>query len=149
MAGASTPLEDSEIVIILERVASGLTLKQSCKKAKRDYPNVVKRIHANGELKQLYAHAREEYARVRVQDMHDIAKNPRIDPQRARVMIDCIKWETSRVLPKEFGDRVQQEVILTHNTTLSSRMSAARARARSTALAGALPAPAEQQDEGE
>lgn len=147
MAGAAAPLEEEEIVAILERVAGGLTLKQSCKKARRDYPNVVKRIHASDPLKQLYAHAREEYARGRVQDMHDIAKNPRIDPQRARVMIDVIKWETSRVLPKEFGDRVQQEVILTHNTTLSSRMSTARARARAMAAAAAAPAPVQQQDD--
>lgn len=138
-AGA-TELTDDEIETIIGRLCDGLTLKQSCKKSKRGYSNVIKRIGENADLKKLHAHAREEYVRSRVNDMHDIAKNPRIDPKRARIMIEVIKWESARVLPKEFGDRVQQEVIITNNTTLSSRMSAARARARAVqAVATQLP----------
>lgn len=128
-AGA-TEITKAEIEEIIGRLCDGLTLKQSCKKSKRAYSNVVRRIGEDADLKKLHAHAREEYVRSRVNDMHDIAKNPKIDPKRARVMIDVIKWESARVLPKEFGDRVQQEVIITNNTTLSQRMSAARARAR-------------------
>jgi Holliday junction resolvasome RuvABC DNA-binding subunit len=136
-------ITDEQIEEVISRLCEGLTLKQSCKKSKFSYPNIVRRIGSNPALKQLHAHAREEYVRVRVQDMHDIAKNPRIDPKRARVMIDVIKWESARVLPKEFGDRVQQEVIITNNTTLSTRMAAARARARAKqaeeAIASQLP----------
>lgn len=116
---------------VIARLADGLTLKQSCKKSKLSYTNIVRRIGDDPGLKQLHARAREEYVRSRVQDMHDIAKNPKIEPARARLMMDAIKWEAARVLPKEFGDRVQQEVIITNNTTLSTRMAAARARARS------------------
>lgn len=116
---------------VIARLADGLTLKQSCKKSKLSYTNIVRRIGDDPALKQLHARAREEYVRSRVQDMHDIAKNPKIEPARARLMMDAIKWEAARVLPKEFGDRVQQEVIITNNTTLSTRMAAARARARS------------------
>ena len=122
-------ITEEQIAAVLARIGEGLTLKQSCKLAKFDYVNVVKRIGVSSELKQLHARAREEYVRTRVQDMHDIAKNTKIDPQRARLMIDVIKWEAARVIPKEFGDRVQQEVIITNNTTLSQRMQAARARA--------------------
>lgn len=128
-AGA-TELTTADIEEIIARLADGLTLKQSCKKSKRAYTNVVRRIGDDPALKQLHARAREEYVRSRVQDMHDIAKNPKIEPARARLMMDAIKWEAARVLPKEFGDRVQQEVIITNNTTLSTRMAAARARAR-------------------
>jgi hypothetical protein len=141
-AGA-VEITDEQIEEVIARLCEGLTLKQSCKKSKFSYPNIVRRIGSNPVLKQLHAHAREEYVRVRVQDMHDIAKNPRIDPKRARVMIDVIKWESARVLPKEFGDRVQQEVIITNNTTLSTRMAAARARAKAKqveqAIASQLP----------
>lgn len=121
---------DEQIVEILDRLPDGLTLKQSCKKSKLAYFNVVRRIGANHDLKYLHAQAREEYARTRAQDIHDIAANPRIDPATKRIMIDAIKWEVARVLPKEFGDRVQQDVIITDNTTLSQRMAAARSRAR-------------------
>lgn len=133
-------ITDAQIELVINRIGEGLTLKQSCKMAKFDYINIVKRISASGELKHLHARAREEYVRTRVQDMHDIAKDDKIDPQRARLMIDVIKWESARVLPKEYGDRVQQEVIITNNTTLSQRMSQARTRA---AVKPALPEPEE------
>lgn len=123
----------------LERLTEGLTLKQSCTKSKLSYTNVIRRISADNELKQLHARVREEYMRRRVGDMHDIAKNAKIDPQRARLMIDVIKWEAARTLPKEFGDRVQQEVIITNNTTLSQRMQQARARAAAKTFATQLP----------
>lgn len=124
-----------QIMEILDRLPDGLTLKQSCKKSKLAYFNIVRRIGESPELKYLHAQAREEYARTRAQDIHDIAKNTRLDPATRRMMIDAIKWETARVLPKEFGDRVQQEVIITNNTTLSQRMSAARKRAQNQAVA--------------
>lgn len=127
-------ITDAQIEEVIARIGEGLTLKQSCKAAKFDYINVVKRIGASSDLKQLHARAREEYVRTRVQDMHDIAKNSKIDPARARLMIDVIKWESARVLPKEYGDRVQQEVIITNNTTLSQRMQQARTRAATKAL---------------
>lgn len=144
MAGTPKDISEQDIEVVIERIADGLTLKQSCTKSKYGYANIVKRIGQSDELKNLHARAREEYARRRVQDMHDIAKNPKIDPARARIMIDVIKWEAARVLPKEFGDRVQQEVIITNNTTLSERMSKARRRAQEQAITLARPpAPAE------
>jgi len=130
---------DEEIDIILERMGEGLTLMQSCRKSKRSYPNVVRKIGANPDLKHLHARCREEYVRAQVDKMHDIAKNTRLDFATRRMMIDLIKWESARVLPKEYGDRVQQEVIITNNTTLSTRMSQARARAAAKAVATALP----------
>ena len=128
-------ISEEQIIAGLARIGEGLTLKQSCKLAKFDYVNVVRRIGQSNDLKQLHSRAREEYVRTRVQDMHDIAKNPKIDPQRARVMIDVIKWEAARVIPKEFGDRGIQEVTVTNNTTLSQRMSAARKRAQNQTTA--------------
>lgn len=130
---------DELIQQTLERLTDGLTLKQSCLKSKIGYSNVIRRIGESADLKALHARMREEYMRRRVSDMHDIAKNPKIDPARARVMIDVIKWESARVLPKEFGDRVQQEVIITNNTTLSTRMAQARARAAAKAVALKVP----------
>lgn len=122
-------IPDENIEVILERMGEGLTLMQSCKKAKRQYANIVRRINNDPELKHLHARVREEYIRARVELMHEIAADPKIEPARARIMIDAIKWEAARVLPKEFGDRVQQDVIITDNTTLSQRMAAARSRA--------------------
>ncbi len=130
-AGA-VAVTDEEIMEILGRLGEGMTLMQSCKKSQRSYSNVVRRIASDPSLKQVHAMCREEYMRAQVEKMHDIAKNTK-DTARARLMMDAIKWEAARVLPKEFGDRVQQEVIINDNRTLSTRMSQARARARQQA----------------
>jgi hypothetical protein len=148
VAATEKVITEQDIEVVIERIADGLTLKQSCTKSKYGYANIVKRIGQSEELKNLHARAREEYARRRVQDMHDIAKNPKIDPARARIMIDVIKWEAARVLPKEFGDRVQQEVIITNNTTLSDRMAKARRRAQEKAIVS-VPPPAVSQGAGD
>lgn len=133
MAATKRVITDQQIEVIVGRVFGGMTLLQSCKKSKKDYININKRVNASSELKQLYASAREEYARLGAQRMHDIACDTTIDPATRRMMIDAIKWEIARILPKEYGDRVQQEVIITNNTTLSQRMQAARTRAAAKA----------------
>lgn len=151
---AKTPgalaITDAEIEDILVQMGDGMTLMGACKKAKRSYANIVRRINTTPELKHLHARVREEYIRAQVDRMHEIAADQKIDPARARLMIDAIKWESARVLPKEFGDRVQQEVIINDNRTLSTRMNQARARARqqAEAIATQLP-PKGQEDENE
>lgn len=134
-------ISDAEIEDILVMMGDGMTLMQACKKAKRQYANIVRRINNDAQLKHLHARCREEYARAQVDRGHEIASDPKIEPARARLMIDMIKWEAARVLPKEFGDRVQQEVIINDNRTLSTRMSQARARARQQAEAVATQLP--------
>lgn len=143
--GHGPALTDAEIVEILERMPEGFTLKASCEKSKRGYANVVRRISESPELKKLHAQVREEYIRNRVQEMHYIART--YDPARARVMIDVIKWESARVLPKEFGDRVQQEITVTHNKTLHERMHKARARAGMPPLTELPPATSTDDDD--
>lgn len=103
-------LPEVDIEAIIERISSGSTLKKSCELSGVDYVNVVKRIHASESLKQLYACAREGYTHYRVQEMHDIAADKDIDPQRARLMVDCIKWEAARVIPKQYGDKIEQTI---------------------------------------
>lgn len=109
MAATSKALSEDDIAQIIEHMTEGLTLKQSCELAGVGYTNIITRIGKSETLKKLHACARDEYARFKVQAMHDIAKDEAIDVQRARLMVDCIKWEAARVLPKEFGDKIQQE----------------------------------------
>lgn len=107
---AKKELTEQEIETIIDGMCGGKTLKQCCELAQRDYVNVHKRILASDSLKLLYAHARSAYTQYRVQQMHDIAADKEIDPQRARLMVDCIKWEASKVIPKEYGDKIDHDV---------------------------------------
>lgn len=59
-------------------------------------------------LADMLARAREEYAEARVTEMQDIAETVE-DVARAKLMCDNIKWETARVAPKKYGDKVQNE----------------------------------------
>jgi hypothetical protein len=101
-------ITEEDIEEIIDRLSNGMTLKQSCEKSGHEYTHIVKRIHASESLTQLHAQARIEYARYQVQRMHDIAETEQ-DVNRAKLKIDVIKWESARVLPKEFGDRIQTE----------------------------------------
>ncbi|MGL4574239.1 MAG: hypothetical protein ACRCV9_05560, partial [Burkholderiaceae bacterium] len=58
------------------------------------------------DLGRRYARARERFCEANVEQIHDIAVNEP-DVQRARLMIDAIKWEASKVLQGTYGDRVQ------------------------------------------
>ena len=108
---AAPHISDDRIAAIIGELSEGLTMKQACQAHKVSYSNIMTRIGKSAELKELHMCAREDYARYQVQRMHDIAKDETIDVQRARLMVDCIKWESARVLPKEYGDKVTQEHI--------------------------------------
>ncbi len=114
---------DSEsIKQALEMMAEGNTLKHCCVDLKLNYMAAWKAIHNSDELAELYARAREAYAHSKVQQIHDVAVDEP-DVQRARLICDNIKWEACKVLPKVYGDKVQQEhsgqVTLTHEQALN------------------------------
>ncbi len=55
-----------------------------------------------------YARARKIRAACRAEDLDKIMsdlRNKKIDPNSARVMLDAIKWQTSKEDPKNFGDK--------------------------------------------
>ena len=106
---AAPHLSEDRIAAIIGELSDGKTLKQCCQAHDVHYGNIVMRIGKSEALTALHARAREDYARFQVQRMHDIASDETIDVQRARLMVDCIKWESARVLPKEYGDKITQE----------------------------------------
>ena len=99
-------ISDQQVIEVIERLADGLNLKESAAVSGLHAGNIYRRINESKELKELHARAREDYQRIRVDEMHHIAKTEP-DVQRARLLCDNIKWEAARVLPKEYGDRLQ------------------------------------------
>lgn len=60
-----------------------------------------------------YARACDERADHRAEMIDDIAHrclSGEVDPQAARVAIDAHKWTASKLKPKKYGDKIQQEV---------------------------------------
>jgi transposase len=63
-----------------------------------------------GDLRNLYAQAREDQADLSVDEIKDIARkvlSGEIDPQAARVAIDALKWEAGKRKPKVYGDKLE------------------------------------------
>ena len=57
-----------------------------------------------------YARARDESAHVFAADVVAISRDRTRDPQCRRVEMDALKWYASKLLPKDYGDKIQQEV---------------------------------------
>lgn len=53
-----------------------------------------------------YEAARDMQADVYADEMDDIAHDPTIDTQRARLIIDTRKWTSSKLKPKKYGDKL-------------------------------------------
>lgn len=96
---------------ILERLAEGESLRSICEDAGMPTRAAVHLwVLADREgFSVRYARARAIQAEVLAEEILDIA-DTEPDVQRARLKIDAIKWYSSKVAPKRFGDRITQEL---------------------------------------
>lgn len=83
-----------------------VSLKAACAIVGLDYSNVRERIRGSAELTALYAQAVEEYARTKVDLMHEAALNTP-DVARARLICDNYKWEAQRVCRHLYGEKIE------------------------------------------
>lgn len=113
---------------ICERIANGDSLRSICGDEKYPAARTVHRwMSEDEEFCQQYASACEERAAGIFDEMLEISDTPLIgekrkvtdkgeevsigdNVERARLMLDARKWVLSRMSPKKYGDRVQQEV---------------------------------------
>jgi hypothetical protein len=87
---------------------AGVSIKEACRMHDelKNYRNVLHRIYNSPELAALDSKAREHYLQLQVRRMNEIAADTSIAPDRARLMCDNIKWESARVMPHQFGDKI-------------------------------------------
>lgn len=108
-AGRPITITDEQIQECFVMMSEGMTFKQACGKKGFDYSNAITRVTKSEVLTKLHARAREEFAHTCVQQMFDIADQEE-DVQRARLKCDNVKWYAARVLPKDYGDKLQAQV---------------------------------------
>ena len=92
---------------ILALLSAGQPVVQSCRELGINRSEWYLAIDREG-LADMHARAREEYAEAKVEEMQNIAETVE-DVARAKLLCDNIKWETARVAPKKYGDKVQNE----------------------------------------
>ena len=96
-----------EAIHVLALLSDGVPIVQSCKDLGITRSKLYVAIDREC-LGDMHARAREEYAEARVAEMQNIAETVE-DVARAKLLCDNIKWETARVAPKKYGDKVQNE----------------------------------------
>ena len=99
---------------ICERIANGESLRNICRdKSMPNKDTVHSWLNKDKEFSDQYARACARREDSFFDDLIEIADSVTADAAevaKARVQIDARKWVLSRMNPKKYGDRVQQEV---------------------------------------
>lgn len=99
---------------ICERIARGESLRKICGAERDDFlpgqTSVYQWLATNEDFAKQYARARELQADSKFDEADDIAKSATVENvQLARLQIDTIKWQASKLSPKKYGDSVQMK----------------------------------------
>jgi len=101
---------------ILLRLSDGESMKTICRD---DHMPCTATVYnwlgsADDTLLDKYAHAmslRGQNFGERVTDLAELLlKSPDLDPNRARVAVDALKWAAGRLAPAKYGDRIEANV---------------------------------------
>lgn len=92
------------------RIADGKSMVRVCQADDMPSRMTVFRWLENEEFRDMYARACVERREVRKEQLHDIPLDPDIDPQRARLLSDNIKWVLAKEEPRKYGDKLHTEL---------------------------------------
>lgn len=112
--GRPTKYSDEIIEKICELIARGMSLRAVC--LQDDMPSmatVCKWLSDNQEFSEQYARAREEQADLFVDEIISIADSVEPDSAavaKAKLQIDSRKWVAAKMMPKKYGDKVEQQI---------------------------------------
>jgi hypothetical protein len=119
---------------ICARIAEGASVRKVC--LADDMPSttaVFKWLGQHPKFAEQYARACSDRREVRKEQLLDIPLDADIDPQRARLLSDNIKWVLAKEEPKKYGDRVAVEASVRRADDLTDDELAALASGSRTA----------------
>lgn len=99
---------------ICEKISGGLSLRAICAEPGMPARGTVYRwLIENADFQDQYARAREEQADSFADEIIDIADS--VAPEtgevaKAKLQIDARKWKASKMAPKKYGDKVEQQI---------------------------------------
>lgn len=106
---------DKDWAEFLKRIAEGRSARDVCANDK-DMPSwriVSDKLNGDGEFAARYSLAMENRGQVyadKISELVDRVVAGTLDPHAARVAIDALKWTSSKLAPKSFGDVHRMEV---------------------------------------
>ena len=93
--------------LILSELAHGSSLRAACRKAGVKDEITIRRLKdVDEEFASQYARARLDGYEARADGLIDTASDEAIEPASRRIIVDTLKWELSKMLPK-YADKVQ------------------------------------------
>lgn len=121
MAGLGRPSDYTPELAdeICTRLANGESLRAICASDRDDWMpsigTILRWVSEKPEFREQYARAREVQAETHADDIVTIADGPAegddsVKTARDRLRVDSRKWVASKLLPKKYGDKLQQEV---------------------------------------
>lgn len=107
----STPTEYTAQIaeVILERIASGESLRSVCRDdGMPSVPTVCRWVIEDSPpgFAEQYARARAMQTEALVDEIPALADDESKDPQRSRLQVDARKWVASKILPRKYGDKL-------------------------------------------
>jgi hypothetical protein len=97
---------------ICQLIAAGATLKEAAKCNGTSPSRICMEALSDPRFGEIYARARQIRSELAVDDLERIKRrvlDGTLDPDRARVAADLIKWPASKLIPHKYGDRIQED----------------------------------------
>jgi hypothetical protein len=92
------------------KIIEGRSLRSICREDGMPYIATVFRwLDENDWFKEQYIRAKDNQADTNAEDIQELVHEVRtgkIDPQAARVAGDLLKWSSSKLKPKKYGDKL-------------------------------------------
>jgi len=114
---------------LLDHVASGIAVERACDMLNLPARTVWRRLRADDATWQAYARAKVCSADVHADKIIAVADRVlagELDANAARVGIDALKWQASKLRPDQYGERMEHK--LTADSGLLSALQAIEAR---------------------
>jgi hypothetical protein len=100
--------DNAPFLAALDLVATGYSQKKASAETGISGPRLWAWANRTAERRELYAHAREGQARALADETLEISDAATNEGERvARLRVDTRKWLASKLLPKEYGDRLE------------------------------------------
>jgi hypothetical protein len=127
---------------ILSRVAAGERYSDLCAAHDLTYDQMRGYRDSTEGARAEWDDARKDSANALVDRLVETISSPDVDPARARVTLDTLKFLIERLDPERFAPRSKHDVSVTHKVKLAPLIEAARERVRLHRMTvHALPAP--------
>lgn len=113
---------------LIDWISEGKTMNAFVSEKKVAFRTLFDLIDSSEENKKCYVRAREIQAEVLFDKIQAVANDRTQDHtpftgsnviQRDKLIIDAIKWQISKVLPKKYGDRIEVDQKTEHSGSIS------------------------------